>query len=179
MIDTCGIYLSPVTRLMITFYDWHHLPSGWQQDNTESDLGEKKRGWGHLDPTLFQDKTCFLSTVFKDHLKVTNSWDLKGMVGSHRSLKVLWEKKELKGMWTFHLVTHHCQFSFLILRKWKALPLFTLFCLFQFNPEKLRISGVFVLFPLWSIYVFPFLTLHVKYFFAPGSLTVWQKKQCW
>lgn len=58
------------------FYDWHHLPSSWQQDNTESDLGEKKEVGGTWTPLYSKIKHAFCQLFFKiiSKLQTVETW---------------------------------------------------------------------------------------------------------
>lgn len=152
--------------------------------------GLKKPGWEHLDPNLSQDRTCSPFArlafwvgfppplLFKNHFKVTSSWSLKArFVRREWQLLItltryLEEKDKLKGTQALHLATQRLKFHFLILREGKGLLLFPPFYILQFNPEKLKILSCFVLFPLWSVCVFPFLTVYLFNTFS--ALEAWQ-----
>lgn len=149
---------------------------------------KKNPGGEHLDPDLslyvnpLLSQGCLFGLVFpplfKNHFKVTSSWSLKArFVGKEWQLLIglarhLEEKEKLKGTQGLHLATQPPKFSFLILREGKNPLLFPPFFILQFNPEKLKILGCFVLFPLWSVCVFPFLTLYLFNSFL--ALEAWQ-----
>lgn len=168
---------------MTTLCHWHHSLAFWLATGQSwIRSGWKKEVGGICTPPYPKIEHALHSQLFADsllrsfqsykRLRLERKVCWKRIIASHRSLKVSWEKEELEGTQTLHLATHHCQFSFLILKKGKVLPLLPPFCLLQFNPEKLKISGFFVLFPLWSVCVFPFLTLHLLNTSSP--LEAWQ-----
>lgn len=122
-------------------------------------------GW--FFPLFFSKIVLKLQAVdpWKQGLLERNGSFLQGSQGTSR-------KKKLKSIQALHLATQHLKFSFLILREGKDLLLFPPFYVLQFNPEKPKILGCFDLCPLWSVCVFPFLTVHL--FNTSSGLEAWQ-----